>query len=304
MNSIRQIAIELPEGLQRLQLHLFANGLVGWSPEAEGSNTEATQTEPQDTANRSSNSSDEDGAAQTPAPQLNLRSLFDRLNVLDSAQDDSDEDHNLGHISTHGSNHFDDVASSNASQHGQGMSDEEQIGAVQAFIVGDDNQNPELIEAAWMAATQLVSSLADSSEFIEPEVIDSLMDLNVHVHAVDGGLQLKIGHGVLARSIYIYGDDDDDDDDNGIPGHDDSDDEERRTVHGGSSGRAVVEVGGTAAEEGVSCPICLSAYSSNVRMAALGCHHHVCNSCFGRLSRPKLCPICRARIASHVEVIL
>ena len=68
------------------------------------------------------------------------------------------------------------------------MSDEEQIGAVQAFIVGDDNQNPELIEAAWMAATQLVSSLADSSEFIEPEVIDSLMDLNVHVHAVDGGL--------------------------------------------------------------------------------------------------------------------
>ena len=69
------------------------------------------------------------------------------------------------------------------------------------------------------------------------------------------GLQLKIGHGVLARSIYIYGDDDDDDDDNGIPGHDDSDDEERRTVHGGSSGRAVVEVGGTAAEEGVSCPI-------------------------------------------------
>ena len=59
------------------------------------------------------------------------------------------------------------------------MSDEEQIGAVQAFIVGDDNQNPELIEAAWMAATQLVSSLADSSEFIEPEVIDSLMDLNV-----------------------------------------------------------------------------------------------------------------------------
>ena len=109
MNSIRQIAIELPEGLQRLQLHLFANGLVGWSPEAEGSNTEATQTEPQDTANRSSNSSDEDGAAQTPAPQLNLRSLFDRLNVLDSAQDDSDEDHNLGHISTHGSNHFDDV---------------------------------------------------------------------------------------------------------------------------------------------------------------------------------------------------
>lgn len=208
-----------------------------------------------------------------------------------------------------GSDHFADLAS-NASEaeegsdtsqhgHGQGMSDEEQIEAVQAFIVGDDIENPDLIEAACMAATQFVSSLADSREFIEPEVIDTLLDLNVHLHAVEGGLQLKIGHGVLARSIYIYGDDEEDE----PAGNDDSDNEEHNAVHGGSSVRTVV-AGSAAAEEGVSCPVCLSSYSSNLRMAALGCHHHVCNTCFSRLSRPKLCPICRARIASHVEVIL
>ena len=305
MNSIRQIAIQLPEGLQRLQLHLFANGLVGWSPEAEPTNTEATQTDANDTQDSNNN---EQRAAQTAASPLNLRNL-DQLSINSSSQDETHNEHGVDAGTSNGSDHFADVASdsseveeegSDASQrgHGQGMTDEEQIDAVQAFIVGDDVANPRLIDAACMAATQLVSSLADSSEFIESEVIDRLLDLNVHIHAVEGGLQLKIGHGILARSIYIYGDDEDEPASNS-----DSGSEEDYTVHAASSGRTVV-AGSAAAEEGVSCPVCLSNYSSNVRMAALGCHHHVCNTCFGRLSRPKLCPICRAHIASYVEVIL
>lgn len=305
MNSIRQIAIQLPEGLQRLQLHLFANGLVGWSPEAESTNTEGTQTDGNHTGNSNNN---EQHAAQAAAePQLNLRGL-DQLNIGSLPQDQAHNERRVDSGSSNASDHFADVASDNseteegsvASQHGhgQGMSDEEQIDAVQAFIVGDDIQNPDLIEAACMAATQLISSLADSSEFIEPEVIDRLLDLNVHLHAVEGGLQLKIGHGILARSIYMYGDDVDE-----PAGSIDSGSEEDYGVHAASSGRTVV-AGSAAAEEGVTCPVCLSGYSSNVRMAALGCHHHVCNTCFGRLSRPKLCPICRAHIASHVEVIL
>lgn len=305
MNSIRQIAIQLPEGLQRLQLHLFANGLVGWSPEAESTNTEATQTDTTDTQDSNNN---EWRAAQTVASQLNLRNL-DQLNINSSAQDETPNESRVNTGSSNGSDHYADVASdsseaeeevSDASQHGhgQGMTDEEQIDAVQTFIVGDDIANPDLIEAACMAAAQLVSSLADSSEFIEPEVIDRLLDLNVHLHAVEGGLQLKIGHGILARSIYIYGDDEDE-----PAGNSENGSGEAYTLHAASSGRTVV-AGSAAAEEGVSCPVCLSSYSSNVRMAALGCHHHVCNTCFGRLSRPKLCPICRARIASHMEVIL
>ena len=304
MNSIRQIAIQLPEGLQRLQLHLFANGLVGWSPEAESTNNEATQT---DTTDAQDSNNNQQRAAQTAASQLNLRNL-DQLDINSSAQNESQNERRVAG-SSNGSDHFADVASvtseaeeegSDASQHGhgQGMSDEEQIDAVQTFIVGDDYANHDLIEAACMAATQLVSSLADSSEFIEPEVIDRLLELNVHLHAIEGGLQLKIGHGILARSIYIYGDDEDE-----PAGNSDNGSEEDYTLHAASSGRTVV-AGSAAAEEGVSCPVCLSSYSSNVRMAALGCHHHVCNTCFGRLSRPKLCPICRARVASHVEVIL
>ena len=304
MNTIRQIAIQLPQGLERLQLHLFANGLVGWSPEAETNTTASTQTDPDDAENSSNT---EEHTAQTTAPRLNLSHL-EQLSINRSGQDMTEDELNAGRSS--GSGHFADVASnaseaeeegSDTSQHGygQGMSDEEQIEAVQAFIVGDDIENPDLIEAACMAATQFVSSLADSREFIEPEVIDTLLDLNVHLHAVEGGLQLKIGHGVLARSIYIYGDDEEDE----PAGNDDSDNEEHNAVHGGPSVRTVV-AGSAAAEEGVSCPVCLSSYCSNVRMAALGCHHHVCNTCFSRLSRPKLCPICRARIASHVEVIL
>ena len=305
MNSIRQIAIQLPEGLQRLQLHLFANGLVGWSPVAETTNTEATQTDATNTQDRNNN---EQHAAQTAASQLNLRNL-DELDINSSAEDETQNAHRVSAGSSNGSDHSADVASdsseaeeegSDASQHGhgQGMTDEEQIDAVQAFIVGDDIANPGLMDAACMAATQLVSSLADSSDFIESEVIDKLLDLNVHLHAVEGGLQLKIGHGILARSIYIYGDDEDD-----AGGNHDNGSEEDYTVHAASSGRTVI-AGSAAAEEGVSCPVCLSSYSSNVRMAALGCHHHVCNTCFGRLSRPKLCPVCRAHIASHVEVIL
>ena len=305
MNSIRQIAIQLPEGLQRLQLHLFANGLVGWSPEAGSTNTEGTQT---DATNAGGNSNHEQHAAQTAASQLNLRNL-DQLSINSSAQDETHNQRRVNAGSSNASDHFADVASdsseaeeagSDASQqgHGQGMTDEEQIDAVQAFIVGDDIANPDLIEAACMAATQLVSSLADSSDFIEPEVIDGLLDLNVHLHAVEGGLQLKIGHGILARSIYIYGDDEDE-----PAGNSENSSEEDYALHAASSGRTVV-AGIAAAEEGVSCPVCLSTYSSNVRMAALGCHHHVCNTCFGRLCRPKSCPICRAHIASHVEVIL
>lgn len=53
------------------------------------------------------------------------------------------------------------------------------------------------------------------------------------------------------------------------------------------------------AKEEASCTVC---FSSNLRMAALGCYHLVHNTCFGRLT--KLWPICQARIASHLEVIL
>ena len=298
MNSIRQIAIQLPEGLQRLQLHLFANGLVGWSPEAESTSNEGTQTD----STNAGDSYNEQHAAQAAASQLNLRNL-DQLNINSSAQGETHNQRRVNAVSSNGSDHFADVASdssegSDASQQGHGMTDEEQIDAVQAFIIGDDTANPDLIEAACMAATQLVSSLADSSDFIAPEVIDGLLDLNVHLHAVEGGLQLKIGHGILARSIYIYGDDEDE-----PAGNSDNVSQEDYNLHAASSGRTVV-AGSAAAEEGVSCPVCLSSYSSNVRMAALGCHHHVCNTCFGRLSRPRSCPICRARIASHVEVIL
>ncbi|KAL3148830.1 hypothetical protein ABBQ32_001708 [Trebouxia sp. C0010 RCD-2024] len=305
MDSARQIGIQLPEGLQRLQLHLFANGLVGWSPETETTISHAAQVDP----NR--NDSSGGRTAQTVPPLLSLSCHMHHLNLNRSAEDTTEDEQGTDADSSSSElGDFADVASdssedeeagSDSSQHGygQGMTDEEQIEAVQAFIVGDDTENPELIEAACMAATQLVSSLADSSAFIEPEVIDKLLELAVHLHAVEGGLQLKIGHGVLARSIYIYGDDEED-----SAGIDDCESEESFAGHAASSSGRTVVAGRAAAEEGVSCPVCLSSYSSNLRMAALGCHHHVCYTCFGRLSRPKLCPLCRAHIASHVEVIL
>ena len=292
MNSIRQIAIQLPEGLQRLQLHLFANGLVGWSPQAE--DTEAAPPGVDTTA---------DQATQTMSPQANLRRALDRLDVNASEDNQTDDGQE--------SDHFADVDSEagsdsefnerNSQQQSHGMTDEEQIAAVQAFIVGDDTLNPNLQEAAWMAATQLVSSLADPSEYIEAEVIDSLSELQVHLHTIEGGLQLRIGHGIMARSIYIYGDDEASEADDEQLYHDTEEDED--VVRGGMNSRAVVS-GSVASEEGVPCPVCLSTYSSNVRMAALGCHHHVCNNCFRRLSRPRTCPICRAPISSHVEVIM
>ncbi len=292
MDSIRQIAIQLPEGLQRLQLHLFANGLVGWSPEPEDNQTEAPEAE-----------ASTDQPAATVSSGVDLSHTFDQLHVSAPASADSEND----------SDDFADVESEDGSsdeagsdihqQHPHGMSDEEQISAVQAFIVGDDTMNPALQEAAWMAATQLVSSLADSSEYLEPEVIDRLLDVQVHLHAVEGGLQLKIGHGIMARSIYIYGDDDDEANDSDLEHYNDHTEHDDSDVHGSAGGRAVVN-GSVASAEGVSCPVCLSIYSSNTRMAALGCHHHVCNTCFRRLPRPRMCPICRAHISSHVEVIL
>lgn len=286
MNSIRQIAIQLPEGLQRLQLHLFANGLVGWSPQAED----------METASPDVNTT----ATQTISPQVSLRRALNRLDVNASEANQTDDGQE--------SDHFADVdteagsdSESNELQQSHGMTDEEQIAAVQAFIVGDDTLNPSLQEAAWMAATQLVSSLADPSEYIEVEVIDSLSELQVRLHTIEGGLQLKIGQGIMARSIYIYGDDEASEADDEQVYHDTEEDED--VVRGGMNGRAVVS-GSVASEEGVACPVCLSSYSSNVRMAALGCHHHVCNNCFRRLSRPRTCPICRAPISSHVEVIM
>ena len=286
MNSIRQIAIQLPEGLQRLQLHLFANGLVGWSPEANSDESEVQSA---------------DQTPQTASPQANLRHAFDRLHVSASEADSTNDEDDFADVESDAGS---DTATDNMHQQSpQGMTDEEQIAAVQAFIVGDDTLNPTLQEAAWMAATQLVSSLADSSEYLEPEVISTLQELCVHLHAVDGGLQLKIGHGIMARSIYIYGDDEtsDNDDHDHSYEHDTEDDED--AMHGSTSSRSVV-TGDVASEEGVACPVCLSTYSSNVRMAALGCHHHVCNRCFRRLSRPRTCPICRAYVSSHVEVIM
>lgn len=286
MNSIRQIAIQLPEGLQRLQLHLFANGLVGWSPEANSDESDVQSA---------------DQTPQTVSPQANLRHAFDRLHVSASEADSTNDEDDYADVESDAGS---DPATDNTHQQSpQGMTDEEQIAAVQAFIVGDDTLNPTLQEAAWMAATQLVSSLADSSEYLEPEVISTLQELCVHLHAVDGGLQLKIGHGIMARSIYIYGDDEtsDNDDHDHSYEHDTEDDED--AMHGSISSRSVV-TGDVASEEGIACPVCLSSYSSNVRMAALGCHHHVCNSCFRRLPRPRTCPICRAHVSSHVEVIM
>ncbi|KAL3133561.1 hypothetical protein ABBQ38_007409 [Trebouxia sp. C0009 RCD-2024] len=305
MDSTRQIGIQLPEGLQRLQLHLFANGLVGWSPEAETTISHGAQNDPD------GNDSSGEHTAQTVPPLLSLSTRVRSLNLNRSGANVTEEDQGtdansssseLGDFANVASDSSEDEeAGSEISQdgHGQDMTDEEQIEAVQAFIVGDDIENPELMEAACMAATQLISCLADSSVFVEPEVVDILLDLDVHLHAVEGGLQLKIGTGVLARSIYIYGDDEEE-----STGIDDSESEESFAGHAASSSGRTVVAGRAAAEEGVSCPVCLSSYSSSLRMAALGCHHHVCYTCFGRLSRPKLCPLCRAHIASHVEVIL
>ena len=290
MNSIRQIAIQLPEGLQRLQLHLFANGLVGWSPQAE--DTEAAPPGVDTTA---------DQATQTMSPQVNLRRARDRLDVNAAEDNQTDDGQESDHFADVDSEAGSESNARNNQQQSPGMTDEEQIAAVQAFIVGDDTLNPILQEAAWMAATQLVSSLADPSEYIEAEVIDSLSELQVCLHTIEGGLQLKIGQGIMARSIYIYGDDEASEADDEHLYHDTEEDED--VVRGGIHSTAVVS-GSIASEEGVACPVCLSTYSSNVRMAALGCHHHVCNNCFRRLSRPRTCPICRAPISSHVEVIM
>ncbi|KAA6425696.1 MAG: hypothetical protein FRX49_04593 [Trebouxia sp. A1-2] len=189
MNSIRQIAIQLPEGLQRLQLHLFANGLVGWSPQAEDMETALPGVD-----------TTADQATQTRSPRVNLRHALDRLDVNASEDNQTDDGQESDHFADVDSEAGSDSESNerNFQQQSHGMTDEEQIAAVQAFIVGDDTLNPSLQEAAWMAATQLVSSLADPSEYLEAEV---------RLHTIEGGLQLKIGQGIMARSIYIYGDD-------------------------------------------------------------------------------------------------
>ena len=161
-----------------------------------------------------------------------------------------------------------------------------------------------------MAATQLVSSLADSSEYLEPEVIESLERLNVQLHSIEGGLHLEIDEGHDTRSIYIYNDDvaaapDADDrsgDDDETNDQDDSDsDSDFSTAYSHEASSSRSSQGG---RDSVTCPVCLQGYSSSARMAALSCRHHVCSCCFERLPRPKLCPICRGRIRSHMEVIL
>ncbi|KAL0035983.1 hypothetical protein WJX77_010115 [Trebouxia sp. C0004] len=196
MNSIRQVAIQLPEGLQRLQLHLFANGLVGWSPQAEDMETAHPGVD-----------TTADQSTQTVSPQVNLRRALDHLDVNASEDDQADDGQESDHFADVDSEASSESNERSSQQQSHGMTDEEQIAAVQAFIVGDDTLNPSLQEAAWMAATQLVSSLADASEYLEPEVIDMLSELQVRLHTIEGGLQLKIGQGIMARSIYIYGDD-------------------------------------------------------------------------------------------------
>ena len=294
MESIRQIAVQLPEGLQRLQLHLFANGLVGWSPQEDpalGGSHITSSSEPDlrqhhgdlQTSSLGSHDMDDDQASET-------------ADVNDS------DDH--GHESS-----SDGDESSGTPNHASGMSDEEQIAEIHAFIVGDETENADFGETALMAATQLVSSLADSSEYLEPEVIESLERLNVQLHSIEGGLHLKIDEGHDTRSIYIYNDDvaaaDTDDgegeDDETHEQNDSDSDSDFSTAysHGASSSQSSRGGG-----DSVTCPVCLQGYSSSARMAALSCRHHVCSCCFERLPRPKLCPICRGRIRSHMEVIL
>ncbi|KAL0022472.1 hypothetical protein WJX79_006851 [Trebouxia sp. C0005] len=82
----------------------------------------------------------------------------------------------------------------------------------------------------------------------------------VRLHTIEGGLQLKIGQGIMARSIYIYGDDEASEADDEQFYHDTEEDED--VVRGGMNSRAVVS-GSVASEEGVACPVCLSTYSSN-----------------------------------------
>lgn len=301
-NSLSQIAIQIPEGLQRLKLHLYACGLIGWTAETGTNESDSSEAAP---------ATDQNEAASQA--QLNFMRAFDALRVGAPAtitdNDDSFSDWEAyADAQAYGDAQSDDGSTSESVQRSQvGMSDEDQIATVQAFIVGDDTLNSTLQDAAWMAATQLVSSLADTSEYFEPEVIDTMLDVHVHLHTVEGGLQLKIGHGITARSIYIYGDEGASDNEDNVGDHIVNDstyhDDDEHGVQAGSGGRAVVS-GSVASEEGVACPVCLSTYNSNIRMAALGCHHHVCNSCFRRLPRPKVCPICRAHISSHVEVIL
>lgn len=327
MESIRQIAVQLPEGLQRFQLHLYANGLIGWSPEQHSSDAPHSPSslipgsdhadswheaqESSELAGPSNDSEQEDVESTEHAPS----SDDDTAHTSNSAGDPSDhtpdsDDDDTAHTDEFDSDNDSDIL---IPRRPSGMTDEEQISEVSAFIVGDDTDD-DLAEAALLAATQLVSSLADSSDYLEPEVIDILAELNVQLHSVDGGLKLEIDEGHDTRYVYIYGDDvedadnDDDVDDADNTSQSQSGDEEAEdgvdiqlhTVfpHEASSDR------GLDVRNRVECPVCLSGYSSNATMAALSCRHHVCSCCFNRLSRPKQCPICRARIHSHMEVII
>lgn len=324
MDSIRQTAFQLPESLQRLQLHFYANGLIGWSPEQQSSD-----------------------ASQSTNAHTQLRHATDALHEANRDSEDSGSSHNLDHADadSNDSAQLDDNAQSSDSEsqaaseettprRHSGMSDEEQISEIHAFIVGDETENATLAEAALMAATQLVSSLADTCDFIEPEVIGTLEQLNVQLHSIEGGLKLEIEEAYDTRCIYIYGDDlddetdidDDDDDDDeqasdsndshstGSSNYDsdiasdDSDEEEPSRDSDSDFGTAFTHEASSDSNvdigNGATCPVCLSGYSSNARMAALGCRHHVCSSCFDRLARPKQCPICRARVRSHMEVII
>lgn len=301
-----------------MQLHLYANGLVGWSPEQLASDPELLAS----------------GASQSPVGSIREpaqhnghwhEAIEDPVSDASSTDAEQAEDYSSNaaqsSVDSGHSSEDDDGSTSEAPTASQpsGMTDEEQISEIHAFIVGDDTEDADLAEAALMAATQLVSSLADSDDFLEPEVIETLQQLNVQLHSIDGGLKLEIDEGHDTRCIYIYGDDDNAD----ISNSADSDSEEANDsdddIDGDSyadrdsdddSGFATAYTNEASSDNGqdvgngVTCPVCLQGYSSNARMAALNCRHHVCSCCFDRLSRPKQCPICRARIRSVMEVII
>lgn len=317
MQSIRQIAVQLPPGLERLSIHLHANGLVGWSPEqhpSDGHQSPSSRTSESNHATdwheahespvleEDNDDSERDDAESSDNTPLSRDVAVDSSNDNEDFHESASEDNAAA---SNSDNESDDASEEATTYRASGMSDEEQITEISAFIVGEDTENEDLGEAAVLAATQLVSALADSCDSIDAEVIDALAQLNVSLHPVDGGLKLELNAGLEVRSIYIYGDDDGESSESPLS---ESDGERAvssidvhlptASVHEASSDSEL------SVRIAVECPVCLSGYSSNARMAALNCRHHMCICCFDRLSRPKQCPICRERIRTHMEVII
>ena len=332
MENIRQIALQLPHGLQRLQLNFLANGLIGWSADSSQDPNEEEYAEDVSPVHPNEGSFAQPrrrGRSQTSRSSYHSQSLHGHQD--DHDDDDGDDADNAGDdinddaddvVEAHSDTEPEDDVNTQTAQDARPMTDEQQIEAIRAFIVGSDTSNATLRQAAILAATQLVEALSDDSNYIHPEVIDLLLDVDVHLDPVDGGLQLRIGHGIMARCIYIYGSDDEEDGEDS-DSYNSADEASERSYHDSDGGsqdeqytdltqdapQAVMTADATATSEGIPeqgavCPVCFSAYSGNLRMAALGCHHHMCNGCFRRLPRPKLCPICRTRVSSHVEVIM